>query len=207
MTHAKCASNGSASSNGGFADVVHAARQHLCELDEDPSVAVRHVAAFLAFMPTVRWSDDRRRIRVDHAPTALWLAEQLARRGSTVVRLSGDGRSVVLTDPLVTLERFGFRDGRWVFGQGSAATLGISRGAIHAAARFGRRGMTVVCPDTPMMLTLSAVLSRLDVKAKLSAADTDPRLAVGVRDVPVVLDRVGIADIVAQFHTAMEKRP
>ena len=100
------------------------------------------------------------------------------------------------------LGRYGFRDGRWVFGQGVNAALGISRGAVHAAGTFNGHGLKVACPSAPMMLTLTAVMSRLGITAK--PTEGDPRAAIAPADVPAALDRLGIADVAAQYRRLRE---
>lgn len=178
----------------GFASVNSLARLHLCAVAEDSEVRGRHIAALLAFTPTVVRSSNRMRITFAHGPTALWLSEVLAHKDVDLAEVGGDGGVVVITNPQIVLGRYGFRDGRWVFGQGLNAALGISRGAVHAAGTFNKHGMKVACPSAPMMLTLTAVMTRLGITAK--PTDGEPRAAITAGDVPNALERLGIAGIV-----------
>lgn len=182
----------------GFASVVSAARLHLCAVAEDFEVRGRHIAALLAFTPTVVRSGNRMRIVFEHGPTALWLTEVLAHKDVDLVEVGGDGGVVVITNPQIVLGQYGFRDGRWVFGQGMNAALGISRGAVHAAGTFNKHGMKVACPSAPMMLTLTAVMTRLGITAK--PTDGEPRAAITAGDVPDALDRLGIAEIADAYQ-------
>lgn len=185
----------------GFASVISAARLHLCAVPEEPEVRARHVAALLAFTPTVARFGSRMRIRFEHGPTALWLTQALAHKDVELIDVGGDGGTVAVSNPQIVLGRYGFREGRWVFGQGITAVVGISRGAVHAAATFNRHGMKVACPSAPMMLTLTAVMARLGINAK--PTDGQPRAAISPGDVPVALDRLGIAEVAAQYRRAM----
>ena len=63
-----------------FSAVTWAARLHLCAVDEEPEVRRRHIAALLAFTPTVVRVDTRMRIRFEHGATALWLTQVLAHK-------------------------------------------------------------------------------------------------------------------------------
>ena len=185
-----------------FGPVVSAARLHLCAVAEEPEVRTRHVAALLAFTPTVERVGHRMRIRFDDGPTALWLTQALAHKDVELIDVGGDGGTVAVSNPQIVLGRYGFRDGRWVFGQGITAAVGISRGAVHAAATFNRQGMKIACPSAPMMLTLTAVMSRLGIVAK--PTDGEPRAAVGPGHVPAALDRLGIAEVAAQYRRLRE---
>ena len=186
----------------GFASVVAAARLQLCAVSEHPEVRARHVAALLAFTPSVQRAGNRMLIRFDHGPTALWLTEALASRDAELLEVGGDGGVVEVMTPQIVLGRYGFREGRWVFGQGVTAALGISRGAVHAAGMFGRTGLKVVCPSASMMLTLTAGLSRLGITAK--PAEGEPRAAISAGDVPAALDRLGIAEVAVQYRRLRE---
>ena len=185
-----------------FSSVTSSTRLHLCAVAEDPEVRLRHVAALLAFTPTVRRIGNRMRIRFEHGPTALWLTEALANKDVELIDVGGDGGTVEVTKPQIVLGRYGFRDGRWVFGQGVNAALGISRGAVHAAGTFSGHGLKVACPSAPMMLTLTAVMSRLGITAK--PTEGDPRAAIAPADVPAALDRLGIAEVAAQYRRLRE---
>ena len=185
-----------------FAAVTSSARLHLCALPEDPEVRARHVAALLAFTPTVRRIGSRLRIRFEHGPTALWLTEALANKDVDLIDVGGNGGTVEVANPQIVLGRYGFRDGRWVFGQGRSAALGISRGAVHAAGVFNGHGLKVACPSAPMMLTLTAVMTRMGINAK--PTEGDPRAAIAPADVPTALDRLGIAEVAAQYRRLRE---
>ncbi|MBS4730552.1 hypothetical protein MSM1_20255 [Mycobacterium sp. SM1] len=181
----------------GFASVLSDARLQLCVVRERPEVRVRHVAALLAFTPTER-SGHRMRIRFEHAPTALWLTQAISHSDVKLLDVDGDGATVEVSNPQIVLGRYGFRDGRWVFGPGIPAALGISRGAVHAAATFSRHGMKVACPSPPMMLTLTAVMARIGINAK--PTDGEPRAAISAGDVAAALQRLGIAEVGAQYR-------
>lgn len=186
----------------GFASVNSLARLHLCAVAEDSEVRGRHIAALLAFTPTVVRSSNRMRITFAHGPTALWLSEVLAHKDVDLAEVGGDGGVVVITNPQIVLGRYGFRDGRWVFGQGMTAALGISRGAVHAAGVFNGHGLKVACPSAPMMLTLTAVMSRLGITAK--PTDGDPRAAIAPADVPGALEQLGVAEVAAEYRRLRE---
>ena len=185
-----------------FSAVTWAARLHLCAVDEEPEVRRRHIAALLAFTPTVVRVDTRMRIRFEHGATALWLSQVLAHKDVALADVSTYGGAVTISNPQIVLGRYGFRDGRWVFGRDPAAVVGVSRGAVHAAATFSRRGMQVLCPSAPMMLTVAALLARLGIKAQPSAGE--PRAVVGPGRVVDALDRLGIANVGAQYHLMRE---
>jgi hypothetical protein len=184
--------------------VTSAIRLQLCAVAETPEVQTRHLAALLAFTPTVVRVGNEMRVRFEHGPTALWLTQTMARRDVELVDVGCDGGTVVVLNPQILLGRYGFREGRWVFGQGTDAALGISRGAVHAAATFNRHGMKVACPNAPMMLTLTAVMSRLGINAK--PTDGEPRAAISAGDVPGALARLGVPEVAAQYRGAMGVR-
>ncbi|OHU57068.1 hypothetical protein BKG82_12815 [Mycobacteroides chelonae] len=184
----------------GFGGVASAARSHLCEVDESAAVRDRHLAALLAFAPGAQWTRDALRITFGDKATAVWVSESLAATGVSLLDVP-DGALVIVPNVQSALGRYGFRGGRWVFGQGSDAALGIGRGAIHAASRFGRRGMNVACPSTPLMLTLTAVLCRLGITAAPTGGQ--PRVTVRPGDLAVALDRLGLAEVAVQYQQAM----
>jgi hypothetical protein len=185
-----------------FGSVVAAARLQLCVVAEPPEVRARHVAALLAWTPRVRRIGNRMMIRFDHGPTALWLTETLARPDTELLEVGGDGGLVAITNPQTVLGRYGYRDGRWMFGQGAFAALGISRGAVHAAGSLGRTGLRVACPTAPLMLTLTAVMSRLDIAAK--PTEGEPCAVISAGDVPDALARLGIAEVAGQYRRLRE---
>jgi hypothetical protein len=187
-----------------YAAVEAAAKLHLCSLAEAPAVRTRHVAALLAFTPTVTRTRSRMWIRLEHGPSAYWLAQALAHPDVELVDVGGDGGTVSVANPQMVLGRYGFRDGQWVFGPGPEASVGICRGAVHAAARFNGHGMKVACPSPAKMLTLTAVMARLDIKAK--PTEGEPRAAVSPADVFPALDRLGIAPVGAQYRAALGGR-
>ena len=184
-----------------FAAVGAAARLHLCAVTEDPEVRTRHVAALLAFTPTVHRLSTRMLISFEHGPTALWVSEVLD-KDAVLLELSPSRGVVEVVNPQIVLGRYGFRGGRWVFGRGVGAALGISRGAVHAAGVFNGHGLKVGCPTAPMMLTLTAVMARLGINAK--PTEGEPRAAISASDVPAALDRLGIAEVTAQYRGLRE---
>jgi hypothetical protein len=165
---------------------------------DDPEVHTRHIAALLAFTPTVVRSGNRMRITFADGPTAMWVPEVLMHSDVELVEVGRDGGVVEVTNPQTVLGPYGYRGGRWVFGQGMSAALGISRGAVHAAGTFNKHGLKVACPSTPMMLTLTAVMTRLGITAK--PTEGEPRAAISAGDVPVALDRLGIAGIADEYQ-------
>ena len=62
--------------------------------------------------------------------------------------------------------------------------------------------MKVACPSAPMMLTLTAVMSRLGIRAK--PTDGEPRAAIGPARVPEALERLGIGEVGAQYRRLRE---
>jgi hypothetical protein len=184
-----------------FGAVDVAARLQLCALPEVLAVRSRHVAALLAFTPTVTRTRECVRIRVAHGPTAYWLAQELAHRDVELVDVDGSGGTVEVRNPQIVLGGYGFREGRWIFGRGPDAALGMCRGAVHAAAYFNGHGMKVVCPSAPMMLTLTAVLSRLGIDATPTGGQ--PRAAIGRGDVGRALERLGVGEVAGQYRAAV----
>jgi len=188
---------------GTFASVATAARAGLCALFESPGVRSRHVGALVAFSPQVRRTGPRLLIRFEHGPTALWLRDALASHNVEELLVGEDGSAAVsITNPQIVLGRYGYRDGRWKFGLGDAASLGISRGAVHAAGMFGRAGLSIACPTAPMMLTLAAVMARSGMPARPS--EGDPRVVVSSGQVSAVLTRLGLAEAAAQYRRLRE---
>ncbi len=185
-----------------YSSLTASMRLHLCSVVEEPEVRGRHAAALLAFTPTVRRIGTRMRIRFEHGPTALWLTETLSSKDVTLIEVGGDGGTVEVVNPQIVLGRYGFRDGRWVFGQGRAATLGISRGAVHAAGVFNGHGLKVACPSAPMMLTLTAVMSRLGITAK--PTEGEPRASIAPADVPTALEQLGAAGVAGEYRRLRE---
>lgn len=185
-----------------FSAVTSAARLHLCAVTEAPEVRQRHIAALLAFTPTVVRLENRMQIQFEHGATALWLTQAIAHRDVTLVDVRADGATLTISNPQILLGRYGFRDGRWVFGLSPDAALGVSRGAVHAAATFDRRNIEVLCPSAPMMLTLTAVMARLGIKAQPCAGE--PRAMVSAGEASGALERLGIADVGAQYQALRE---
>ena len=185
-----------------YSTVMASTRLHLCAVAETPEVRVRHIAALLAFTPTVHRVGNRLRIQFEHGPTAMWLTEVLSNKDVQLLEVGGNGGTVEIATPQIVLGRYGFRDGRWVFGQGMAAAEGISRGAVHAAGTFNGHGLKVACPSAPMMLTLTAVMSRLGINAK--PTEGDPRAAIAPADVPTALEQLGIAAVAEEYRRLRE---
>jgi len=185
-----------------FSTVTASTRLHLCAVAETPEVRIRHVAALLAFTPTTQRVGNRLQIRFEHGPTAMWLTEVLANKDVQLLEVGPDGGIVEVATPQIVLGRYGFRDGRWVFGQGMASAVGISRGAVHAAGTFNGHGLKVACPSAPMMLTLTAVMSRLGITAK--PTEGDPRAAIASADVPTALEQLGIAAVAEEYRRLRE---
>jgi hypothetical protein len=187
-----------------YATVEASARLYLCSVAEAPGVRARHVAALLAFTSSVTRTKSRMWIRLQHGPTAYWLAQALGHPDVELVDVSVDSGMVAVSNPQMVLGRYGFRDGQWVFVHVPEATMGICRGAVHAAARFNGHGMKVACPSPAKMLTLTAVMSRLGIKAK--PTDGEPRAAISAPDVSHALYRIGIAPVGAQYLAALGGR-
>lgn len=186
-----------------FSTVTASTRLHLCAVTESPEVRIRHVAALLAFTPTVQRVGNRLRIQFEHGPTAMWVSEVLANKDVVqLLDVGANGGTVEIASPQLVLGRLGFRDGRWVFGQGMAVAEGISRGAVHAAGTFNGHGLKVACPSAPMMLTLTAVMSRLGINAR--PTEGDPRAAIAPADVPAALEQLGIAAVAEEYRRLRE---
>lgn len=193
----------------GFGSIAGAARTQLCEVAESAAVRDRHLGALLAFAPGAQWTRDALRITFDDKATAAWVSESLVAKDVALLDVP-DGALVIVPNAQSALGRYGFRGGRWEFGQGSKAALGIGRGAIHAASKFGRRGMNVACPSTPLMLTLTAVLWRLGITAAPTGGQ--PRVTVRPGDLGVALDRLGLAQVAIRYQqvlaaTAPQEKP
>lgn len=182
----------------GFTAVTSAARLQLCTVDETSEDRRRHIAALLAFAPTVVRSGGRMRLRFDHGPTALWLNEVLPAGDVALIGMTSDSGTIEVANPQIVLGRYGFRDGRWTFGQGTAAAVCVARGAMQAAGTLNGHGLKIACPTVPMMLTLVAVLSRLQITAH--PTEGDPRAAVSASEVPVLLERLGIAEVAEEYR-------
>lgn len=182
--------------------VTCCARAQLCAIDEDAMVRDRHVGALLAFSPVAAMLGNRVRFAIAHEPSARWAARTLDHRGVSFAR-DESGPGVIVGDPQIVLLRNGFQGGgRWAFGWGMEAALGLSRGAIHAAADISARGMRIGCPSVPLMLTLSAVMNRLGIAARATcptkeltvASHTIPRVVVAPGDVSDALELLGAGE-------------
>jgi hypothetical protein len=182
--------------------VLADARLHLCVLAEPPQVRIAHIAALLAWTPRVQRFGNRMLIRFEHAPTAYWLAEALACRDAELLEVGADGGVVAVDNPQIVLGRYGYRGGRWMFGPGCNAALGIARGAVQAGGSFGRSGLRIQCPSAAAMLTLTAVLARLGIRAK--PTEGEPRAVIGAGGVPGALVRLGIPDVAGQYRRLRE---
>lgn len=177
-------------------------RRQLCAIPENRAMRVGHVAALVAFTPTVMRTDTRIRIQLDDWPTASWLTRALAHRD--VELLADNGGGCVVEHPQILLSRYGFREGHWRFEQGADAAVGICRGALHAGAIFNRQGMKISCPTTALMLTLIAVMARLGITAK--PGEREPRVAISPGEVPFALQRLGILDT-GDLYTHLRQTP
>jgi hypothetical protein len=108
----------------------------------------------------------------------------------TVAELDGDTGVLLIHNPQRVLGPYGYRDGRWLGGQGHDATLGAVRGAVHAAATFDRAGMTIACPTAPMMLNLTGLIRRLGIAAFPTGGQ--PHTVVAADLVTTALTRLGL---------------
>jgi hypothetical protein len=158
----------------------------------------QHVAALLAWHRGVERSGALLMVKFDHGPTAFWLSQALSRPGAELLDVGGNGGVVCVRNPQIVLGRYGYRDGRWMFGQGMDAGLGIGRGAVHAAGVFSRRGLRIDCPIAVMMLTLTAVLGRLGIKA--SPSNGQPAASITAANVPAALERLGIGRLADPYR-------
>ncbi|WGI35997.1 hypothetical protein QDT91_28745 (plasmid) [Mycolicibacterium aubagnense] len=175
-----------------YAPVNNRLRLDLCTIADEPGpVRVQHVAAFLAWSPKVVHTGHRMVVRINHGPTALWLTESLPRHGVELVDVDGSSGTVLINRPHMVLGRYGYRAGRWAFGQGAAATLGITRGAIAAAGTLSGKGLRVQCPSAGFMLMLTALLRRMEIASTPQAQE--PRVIVGDASVPETLTRLGVS--------------
>lgn len=177
-----------------FAPAIDAARQQLCAIPESPRVRVQHVGALMAWTPMLHHDKARLVAEFGCVTTALWLARELR---SHRVALRADDAVVEIFEPQQILRRYGYRDGRWVFAPGTQAGIGIARGAIHGSAQLSRAGLRISCPSSAAMLTLVAVLGRLEVDAR--ASDVTQRVLVSQAEVSKLLVRLGIPDIAAHY--------
>lgn len=189
---------------GQFGEVGSGLRLQLCSVPEDPTVRVGHVAALVAFTPTVMRAGTRMRIRFEDEPTATWLTKALAHRDVELLAGGGDSSAVMISNPQPLLGRYGFRGDLWKFGRGSDAAVGICRGALHAGAAFNRQGMKISCPTTSLMLTLTAVMARLGITTNLTGQE--PRLAISPGEVPFAMQRLGIGDV-GDHYTQLRQTP
>lgn len=187
-----------------YAPLIPLIRLELCGVREPSTVRAQHVASLLAWHPDVQRIGTQVVWRFAHGPTACWLAQALNHRGAELAEIRGPGGQVCVTNPQTVLGPYGYRDGRWMFEQGFAAGLGISRGAVHAAGAFGRFGLRVACPNTAMMLTLTAVLARLGVKAVPSSGE--PCAVVAAGDVPDALIRLGAGGVADPYRRIRDTR-
>lgn len=182
-----------------FIALTSAARLHLCSVPESPEVRLRHMGALLAWTTPLRDAGGNRTLlRFRHGPTAMWVAERLASPDAELLEVGGDGGVVAVVNPQRVLGPFGFRDGRWLFGQGKPAVgipaaEGVVRGAVHAAGVLHRNGLRVSCPTLGAMLTLTAMFARLGIQA--TPHDGDPVVAVKANAVEGTLARLGIPEV------------
>lgn len=183
-----------------YAPVVARARLGLCAVTETDPVRVGHLAALLAWTDTVRRVDAGLEIEFPHRPTAQWVCDVLGVGVDVTVRWDAGADVVQVRNPQTVLGRYGYRDGRWLFGAGLEAWLGIARGAVHAAGAFDRYGMRVDCPTEGMKLTLTALLGRLGIAAE--PASGQPCALIAHSDVRDALARLGIADVAAVYRSA-----
>ena len=203
MIAADMASRAGAPKQTGFSRLEAAARLQLCAVAEDGEVRGRHIAALLAFAPSVARCGKQLRFVFEHGPTAMWVSEVLGNNAS-LVDVGAGGGVVDIDRPQIVLGRYGFRDGRWFFGQGMDAALGISRGAVHAAGTLNRQGLKIECPSAPMMLTLTAVMTRLGIEAR--PTEGQPRTAISAGDVPAALDLLGIEGVAQDYRRLRETK-
>lgn len=171
------------------AQVAYFTRSQLCAIAESGETQSRHLAALLAFTPSAEQSGGRMRLTFEHVPTALWIQKTLDHPNVAVTGIGGRA-GIIITDPNITLAQYGFHEDRWVFGRGLDASLGVSRGAIHAAAEFTRQGMKVPCPNSPLMLTLTVMMARLGITARPAADKT--RIALSSGDLDLALEILNI---------------
>lgn len=185
-----------------FEALTSAARLHLCAIGEPPEVRKLHLGALLAWTSTLPGQGGRAVLRFRHGPTAMWVAENLALPDAVLLEVGGNGGVVVVSNPQRVLGPLGFRDGRWLFGQGKPATgvaaaEGIARGAVHAAGVLNRYGMRVNCPNPGAMLTLTAMFARLGITASPHAGE--PTVAIKANATADALARLGISEVAESF--------
>lgn len=181
-----------------YQGLAAAVKLGLCVLRTESAPARRlHLAGLLS------WNDDQVRdgaaltVRFDHGPTAWWVTEVIASPAVEVIDLDGHHGTIRIHRPQRVLDRWGYRDGRWLGGHGPEASLGAVRGAVHAAAVFDRTGMTIPCPSATSMLNITGLMRRLGIPAFPTSGP--PRAVVGPAAVPEALERLGLgSDVVAE---------
>lgn len=183
-----------------YAPVVARARLELCSVAESDCVRGSHLAALLAWTDSARRVDAGLEIEFAHRPTALWVSEVLGVGGDVIVRWDAGADVVQIRNPQTVLGRYGYRDGRWLFGSGLEAWLGIARGAVHASGVFDRYGLRVDCPTEAMKLTVTGLLGRLGIAAE--PASGQPCALIRHNDVRDAMARLGIAGAASMYRSA-----
>lgn len=159
--------------------------------------AVSHVGALLAFTPAVVRDGGAMFFDFTDAATGRWAVGALGDTRTKLIDTSDGAARMFVFDAPNTLSRFGFRDENWQLGHTASDAKGIAIGAVHAGGSLSKHGLKITCPTSALLLTLLAVLARLDVVA---APTTDPLgVSVGPRVVPAVLNRLGLDDIADQY--------
>lgn len=159
--------------------------------------AVSHVGALLAFTPSVARGRGSMVFSFSHAATGEWAVGALGDAHVKLVNVGNDSARVFVFNAPTVLSRFGFREGNWSFGRTANDAVAISLGALHAGGSLNSHGLKISCPTSGLVLTLMAVLARLDIVVMPTAGSVG--VSVPPREVPGVLNRLGLDDIADQY--------
>ena len=184
-----------------FAAALNATRLGLCAVQEPEEVRLQHVAAVLAWTPgMVFHGGGRASVEFDYPATAMWVAQALDSPSADAAVLAGNHGVLNIRHAHSVLGRVGLREGRWLFRPGHSAGLGIARGAVQAAASFHRSGVRIDCPTPALMLTLVAVLRRLDITGQPSAGE--PQVSISAAHTEGALLALGVPAAAEAYSAA-----
>lgn len=191
---------------GGMSALNVAMKSQLCDVEATGPALVSHVGALLAFTPAVTRHGGAMVFSFSHGATAAWAVAAMADPHCKLMGSMAGRARLVVFDARNRLVRFGFRHDVWRFGSGADASLAACVGAVHAGGVLSKHGLKVGCPNAGLMLTLTAIMARLDIAAAPAADGLPLRVCVGARMVPGVLERLGLADVGAAYARARAPR-